>query len=244
MLTQDRQLLLGFALGDGCLHRDPRWGSVSLRIGRAARYEDYAKWQLQQTNAILGSEANLRYFKAKGKYPFVEFAASNKEVLTPLRELLYPFGVKVFSEKVLEQLSLRELALLWMDDGSLEVRKRQRPRSVKIERSAWLAVCEDESQTDLVGYWIQSLTGAKHTKVQHVKSGKYYLRWHSAQCKTLITAVEPFCFPSLRYKVDLNRTCSVKEWLSESQLPAREVDDKAARAPRTQTVLAEGDDMI
>lgn len=244
MLTQDRRLLLGFALGDGCLHKEPRWGSVSLRIGRAARYEDYAMWQLKQTNAILNTKANLRYFKAKGKYPFVEFAASNKEVLTPLRELLYPSGMKVFTEKLLEQLSLRELALLWMDDGSLEVRKRQRPRSVKIERSAWLAICEDQKQTDLVGYWIQSITGAKHTKVQHIKSGKYYLRWHSAQCKTLISAVEPFCFPSLRYKVDLNRTCSVKEWLSESQLLAQEVDDKTARAPRTPTCFTVGDDMI
>lgn len=244
MLTQDRRLLLGFALGDGCLHREPRWGSVSLRIGRAARYEDYALWQLQQTNAILGTKATLRYFKAKGKYPFLEFAAGNKEVLTPLRELLYPSGVKVFTEGLLEQLSLRELALLWMDDGSLEVRKRQRPRSVKIERSAWLAICEDKEQTEMVGCWIQSLTGAKHTKVRHSKSGKYYLRWHSAQCKTLISAVEPFCFPSLRYKVDLNRTCSVKEWLSESQHPAREVDDKTARAPRTLTALAVGDDMI
>jgi hypothetical protein len=240
----DELLLLSFALGDGCLHKEPKWGSVSFRLGRAARYEDYARWQLEQVNSILGTKANLRYFLAKGKYPFVEFAAGNKELLTPLYSLLYSKGTKVFSEEVLAPLSLRELAILWMDDGSLEVRKRQRPRSVKIERSAWLAICEDEKQTDLVGCWIESLTGARYTKVKHSKSGKYYLRWHSAQCKTLINAVAPFCFPSLEYKVDLNRTCSVKEWLSESQLSLRKVDDKAARALRTPTEISVGDDMI
>lgn len=244
MLDQDKQLLLGFALGDGCLHREPKWNSVSLRIGRAARYEDYAAWQLAETNRILHTKATLRHFMAKGKYPFVEFAAGNKKELTPLYELLYPNGVKTFTEGVLQPLSVRELALFWMDDGSLEVRKRQRPRSVKIERSAWLAVCEDEPQTDLVGEWIRSLTTANYTKVKHTKSGKYYLRWHSAQCKTLIQAIKPFCFPSLQYKVDLSRTCSVKEWLSESQLSSRKVDDKTARAPRTQTDNAVGDDMI
>ena len=244
MLDLDEQLLLGFALGDGCLHQEPKWGSVSLRIGRAARYEDYAKWQLLEVNRILGTKANLRHFLAKGKYPFVEFAAGSKRKLTPLYELLYPEGVKTFTENVLRDLSLRELALLWMDDGSLEVRKRQRPRSIKIERSAWLAICEDETQTDLVGEWICSLTTANYTKIKHTKSGKYYLRWHSAQCRTLITAVEPYCFPSLRYKVDLNRTCSVKDWLSESQLSLGGVDNKTARAPRTLTDISEGDDMI
>lgn len=235
MLAQDKKLILGFSLGDGCLHKEPRWNSVSIRIGRAARYEDYAAWQLAEVNRILGTRANMRHFKSKGKYPFVEFAAGNKQELTPLYELLYPNGIKVFREEVLYDLSLRELALLWMDDGSLEVRKRIKPRSIKIERSAWLAICEDEIQTDLVGSWIQSLTGAKYTKVKHAKSGKYYLRWHSAQCRALITAVEPYCFPSLRYKVDLSRTCSVKEWLSESQLSSGKVDDKTARAPRTLT---------
>jgi hypothetical protein len=232
VLFADKQLLHGFALGDGCLHQEPRWKSVSIRIGRAARYEDYAAWQLAEVNRILKTKANLRYFTAKGKYPFVEFAAANKQELTPLYELLYPEGVKIFSDKVLNFMSIRELALLWMDDGSLEVRKRVRPRSIKTERSAWLAICEDEFQTELVGNWIFSLTGAKHTKVKHSKSGKYYLRWHSAQCKKLINAVEPYCFPSLRYKVDLSRTCSVKEWLSESQLFLEKVDDKTARAPR------------
>jgi hypothetical protein len=244
VLAQDRQLLIGFALGDGCLHREPKWGSVSIRIGRAARYEDYAAWQLTEVNRILGTKANMRHFLAKGKYPFVEFAAGNKRELTPLYEFLYPSGVKTFTPKVLELMSLRELALLWMDDGSLEVRKRKRPRSIKVERSAWLAICEDEIQTELVGDWIKSLTGAIHTKVKHSKSGKYYLRWHSAQCKKLITAVEPYCFPSLRYKVDLSRTVSVKEWLSESQLSFGKVDDKTARAPRTLLGNTKGDDMI
>jgi hypothetical protein len=236
MELTDRNLLIGFSLGDGCLVKCPRLGSVTLRIGRTTRNADYAFWQLQQVNKILGTKATLREFLVRNKYPLVEFGASSKILLTPIYELLYPKGIKVISEKVLENLTLRELAYFWLDDGSLEVRHRQRPRSVKIERSAWLAVCEDEIQTDLIGYWIESLTGAKHTKVRHSKSGKFYLRWHSAQCRTLIQAVQPYAFPSLLYKVDLNRTCNVKEWLSESQHLIKAVDNKTARVPRTQTI--------
>jgi len=50
--------------------------------------------------------------------------------------------------------------------------------------------------------------------------------------------------PCVAYKTDLNRTCSVKEWLSESQHQTLIVDDKMARAPYTQLVLPKGDDIV
>lgn len=179
----------------------------------------------------------------KGKYPAVRFGASNKKILSSIHSLLYPNNKKTFTTKVLYLLGLQELALFWMDDGSLEVRKRQKPRSVKIERSGWLAVCTDEYQADIVGNWIQHLTTARYTKVQH-KSGRYYLRWHAAQCRLLINAIQPYILPCVAYKTDLNRICSVKEWLSESQHQTLIVDDKMARAPYTQLVLSKGDDIV
>lgn len=236
---ESRRFLIGCSLGDGCLSRSPRNGSVTLHIQRKQQHGAYAIWQLSKLNEILGTKASLRYFLDKGKYPAVRFGVTSKALLSPVYDLLYPNGKKIFSSDLLQELTLSELALFWMDDGSLEVRKRVKPSgSVKIERSAWLAVCEDEPTTDLIGTWIQSLTGSRYTKVRHV-SGKFYLRWHSQQCRNLIEKIKPFVLPCLGYKVDLSRTGKVSEWLSESQLH-QEADDKATRVPRTQFNEIEG----
>ena len=236
---ESRRFLIGCSLGDGCLFRSPRNGSVTLHIQRKQEHHAYASWQLSKLNQILGTKATLKSFLDKGKYPAVRFGVTSKALLTPIYGLLYPKGKKTFSSVLLEDLTLAELALFWMDDGSLEVRKRIKPSgAVKIERSAWLAVCEDEVITELVGSWIQSLTGSRHTKVRHV-SGKFYLRWHSQQCRNLIEQIKPFVLPCLGYKVDLSRTGKVSEWLSESHLH-KEEDDKATRVPRTRLNLIEG----
>lgn len=231
---ESQRFLIGCSLGDGCLSRCKRSGSVTLHIQRKQQHLAYAVWQLEKLNAILGTKASIKCFVDKGKYPAARFGVTNKKILTPVYELLYPTGKKIISPKVLNGLGLQELALFWMDDGSLEIRKRTRPTgAIRIERSAWLAVCEDEEKTNNVGDWIQSLTGSKYTKVRHV-SGSYYLRWHSQQCKNLIEKIQPYILPCLGYKADLNRTGTVSEWLSESKLQIPEMDDKATRVPRTQ----------
>lgn len=215
---ESQRFLIGCSLGDGCLSKAKRNGSITLHIQRKGAHQPYAEWQLSKLNNLLGTKATLRSFLDKGKYPAVRFGVTNKKLLTPIYDLLYPFDKKIFSIEALQKLQLPELALFWMDDGSLEVRKRKRiSGSEKIERSAWLAVCEDEITTDIVGQWIESLTTAKYTKVRHV-SGKYYLRWHSAQCRNLIQKIQPYVLPCLGYKVDLNRTGKVSDWLSESHL--------------------------
>ena len=214
----DRKFLVACTLGDGCIRKDSRGTTFTFVLSRCMRQKQYAAWQLSKINSILESNATLREYLDKCKYPSVRFGASSKALLSPIYDSLYLNGSKTFTADVLADLGLPELAIFWMDDGSLEVRKRvnQNTGNVKIERSAWLAVCTDEIQADIVGSWIFNLTSANYTKVKH-RSGRYYLRWHSAQCRKLITAVQPYILPCVAYKADLSRTCSVKEWLSESQ---------------------------
>jgi len=241
---ESQRFLIGCSLGDGCLSKAKRNGSITLHIQRKQAHQAYAEWQLSKLNALLGTKATLKSFLDKGKYPAVRFGVTSKNLLTPIYNLLYPLDKKKFTSEVLQNLQLPELALFWMDDGSLEVRKRKTSKGTeKIERSAWLAVCEDESTTDLIGCWIESLTGAKFTKVRHV-TGKYYLRWHSAQCRNLIQKIEPYVLPCLGYKVDLTRTGKVSEWMSESHLHTVEEDNKATRVPRALANNLKGDDIV
>lgn len=230
--TQDRDFLIGAALGDGYLRLDKEWGSVTLAITHTERQAPYAAWKLDRLNAICGTSAKMYHFSAKNKYPSVAFGVTSKRILGPIRELLYPDGIKVFRDEVLKDLGPEALALYWMDDGSLEVRKRKRPRSVKIERSGWLPVSRDQSQVTAVSNWIESLTGARSSVVRH-KSGLLYLRWFAMQFRLLVESIEEYIHPCLYYKVDLNRSGTVAEWLSESQ-HLLVVDNKTARAPRTQ----------
>lgn len=223
---------MGCALGDGCLSREKRWGSVTLHVQRCMRQAPYAAWQLERLNEVLGSQAILKTLMDKGKYPAVRFGVTSKEKLGPVFNLLYPGGAKRFRPQVFQGLGPEELALFWMDDGSLEVRKRQRPRSVKIERSGWLAISHDEEEADTVARWIHEITGSTASRVHH-RTGMIYLRWFSKQFRLLADSISEYIHPCLAYKVDLNRTGTVAEWLSESQLPEWKVDDKAARVPCT-----------
>jgi hypothetical protein len=207
------------------------------------RQAPYAAWQLERLNRVIGSKATLKSFDDKGKYPAVRFGVSSKEKLGPVYDLLYPGGIKRFRPQVFEGLGLEALALFWMDDGSLEVRRRQRPRSIKIERSGWLAASHDEEEVKVIADWIHDIAGASGSVVRH-RTGMLYLRWFSKQFRVLAEAIADYVQPCLAYKVDLSRTGTVAEWLSESQLPKWEMDDKAARVPRTLTATAVGDDIV
>jgi hypothetical protein len=228
----DHEFLMGCALGDGCLSRDKRWGTVTLHIGRCARQAPYAQWQLERLNAGLGTNAQLKHFLDKGKYPAVRFGVSSKRVLAPIYEVLYPMGIKHFTRHVFRGLGTKALALFWMDDGSLEVRRRQRPRSVKVERSGWLPISKNPEEVAVVDGWIHDVTGAQGSVTKH-RSGMLYLRWHTKQFRLLVKAISKYVHPCLAYKVDLSRTGTVAEWMSESQLLSEKVDDKATRVPRT-----------
>jgi hypothetical protein len=207
---------MGCALGDGCLRRDKRFGTVTLHISRCQRQAPYAQWQLARLNQELGTAASLRSFMDKGKYPAVRFGVSSKRHLAPVYDVLYPNGVKRFTPQAFSDLGPEALALLWMDDGSLEVRRRQRPRSIKVERSGWLPVSKDEEEVDVVASWIHDVTGASGSVVRH-KGGMLYLRWFTKQFRLLVGAITEYIHPCLAYKVDLSRTGTVAQWLSESQ---------------------------
>jgi hypothetical protein len=241
--TVDTAFLMGCALGDGCLSRDKRWGTVTLHVQRCMRQAPYAAWQLERLNQELGSKATIKTFADKGKYPAVRFGVSSKEKLGPVYDTLYPDGVKRFCPQVFRGLGAEALSLFWMDDGSLEVRKRQRPRSIKIERSGWLALSHNEDEVKAVADWIYDITGASGSVVRH-RTGMLYLRWFSKQFRLLVEAISDHVHPCLAYKVDLNRTGTVAEWLSESQLPEWKMDDKAARVPRTLAKSIAGDDIV
>ena len=228
----DSEFLMGCALGDGCLSRDKRWGTVTLHVSRCARQEPYARWQLDRLNECLGTRAKLNRFNDKGKYPAVRFGVSSKRALAPVYEVLYPLGKKHFTRQAVQDLGPLALALLWMDDGSLEVRRRQGPRSVKIERSGWLPVSHDSDEVEVVNEWIHGVTGATGSVTRH-RTGMLYLRWHARQFRLLVEAIQGYILPCLAYKVDLTRTGNVSEWLSESQTSSEELDDKATRVLRT-----------
>lgn len=227
----DHELLMGCSLGDGCLSRNNRWGTVTLHISRCERQAPYAQWQLDRLNKELGTSAKLNPFMDKGKYPAVRFGVSSKKHLPDLYEVLYPQGKKRFTEQVFKGLGPLALAIVWMDDGSLEVRRRQRPRSVKIERSGWLPITREEDEVEVVNQWVHDITGATGSVVRH-RSGLLYLRWFSKQFRLLVEAIQEYVHPCLAYKVDLNRMGSVAQWLSESQPLLQGVDDKATRVLR------------
>jgi hypothetical protein len=210
----DFNFLLGCCLGDGCLSKEQNYGSVMLKYSHKATQGSLVYDTMLRVNEILSTKATCRHYLDNG-HPAVGFGASSKAVLNDCYELLYPLGKKVFTKRLLRDLGLSELAYFFMDDGSLEVRTRSKPRR-KVERTAWLAVSHDQEEVDAVHEWIYELTGASGRVVRH-RSGMLYLRWHALQCRNLVSSVRPYVHPCVAYKVDFDRACSVAEWLTANK---------------------------
>lgn len=212
MLTTDEKFLIGVVLGDGNLYRRSKWENVtSIKLAHSPKEYSWLEWKVERVSKILNSSANINKAMNKGNLKAYQWCAGFSKFVH-LYDLMYKEGKKIFSQTVLLELGLQELAIFWCDDGCIvkNLRIKTDPRTGKQypnplqETVGNLAVYENLETTSNIAEWIFKLTGAKPVTKFHKKTGLYYLFFNKKSVEKLCRAIESYVPSCMSHKIDLS----------------------------------------
>jgi len=202
MNKKHRGILIGMALGDGHINvrRNRRWPNSwhnSINIIHSSKQKEYADHKAGLLHSIFGGNLpSVVAFKNNG-YPGVRFGKSDK-YFRFLRKKLYCGRKKVFRPHVLDWLTDQGVAIWWMDDGGLSMKKR----GGKIHaREGFLNVHEDIDTCQTIIEWFKQKYDVDFKAVKN--KGSYRLRINTGDLKMFLPHIEPYVIPSMKYKVDM-----------------------------------------
>lgn len=236
----DRSFLRACCWGDGTISK---LGFLHLR--HSAKQERYLEWKALEASRILDCPFFLRPYESKCQgrsYPAVEWYSAVNDELKQIRSMLYATGVKRITSDFLSGINKLGLAVLYMDDGSLHLRKRgvSKTEAPYIrERIVELALYASYDEVLLIRDWIEGLTGAlmsPREPMRKLSPGKFNLRCNGTQARRFVQSIENFEVPCMRYKFDLQydtRTNRGKSCWSEADLRKHVEADKGTRVRDT-----------
>lgn len=236
----DRSFLYACCWGDGTLSES---GVLTLR--HAEKQREYLEWKAKELSRILQCKFWVKPYQAKCRdksYPACQWYSSASADVKALRALLFREGRKTITDEFLSCIDRRGLAVLFMDDGSLHLRKRGTARDGSPyirERIIELALYMPREEAVIVRDWIQGLTGAilaLREPMKKLSPGKYNLRGNGTQARRFIESLQEYQVPSMSYKFDLQydtRTNRGKAHWSEADLCKFTGADKRTRARNT-----------
>jgi DNA-binding CsgD family transcriptional regulator len=126
---EQRAILLGTILGDGCLKKPLASGKAQLKLGHGAKQREYLDWKFSRLRCLFSPTASvyehhsrLKYRGAERTYETCEVSSRALMQLGDLRLRMYPRGAKDVTDEVLEEIRKGDLpltmAVWYMDDGS------------------------------------------------------------------------------------------------------------------------------
>ena len=257
MLTRsDRSFLKGVCLGDGCLRHLTAY--PSLHISHSQKQFEFLRWKVGRLNRVLGIKQPIKSREANcqtGAFPACQWWSNQSELLLPLYKELYPEGKKVFTACYLRDIGLEGLAVLYMDDGNLHLRKRGTSSNTGElyirERIVELALYIPYDAALLVSDWIESLTGASlvpRVPMARKNPNLWNLRASGPSARQFVEALQPHGCKAMQYKFDLrydSRTNRGKsKWSEADRNKFVEEADKVTRARSTQPDNAVGDEIV
>jgi recombination protein RecA len=195
---QQRQVVMGSLMGDGCLSPNPRGRSgVRFRMGHGARQEMYLDWKV----SLLGNIPCTRTRNDKGAV-FADFTPLPE--LGGLREDVYAGdGRKHLSWDYLKGLTPLALAVWYMDDGSFTLRSKGVQQRTK-GGTGRIEICVEAMSPDSRDRLVQYLRDSHGLDVKlrvGGAAGKSILQFTPAATEKFQKLVAPCIHPSMAYKV-------------------------------------------
>ena len=204
MLTKKEKysLLLAMSIGDGHLHvaKVKRWKNSwyqSIDIIHSIKQVAYLEHKVELLHKILGGKKpRIIEFNNNG-YPGVKTTKSSRW-FRYIHPRLYKNRKKVISRKILDKLTPKGIAIWYMDDGGLALKKRNGKIHAR-ELMLNTGLTREENGV-LVNYfnevWKIRFTIAKNNSVTRLRCG-------TIEAKKFIEIVKPYIIPSMQYKVDM-----------------------------------------
>jgi hypothetical protein len=196
--TELRSAIVGMVAGDAHIWKQKGCPSVSLRIKHAERQRDYLGYKRDiLQNLFKEWEIPIRPFNNSG-HSGVKIETRDHPRLRAIHKWFYSGGKKRFSRQILNYLTPLGIAIWYMDDGSLSLKKRDgKVHGREIHLNTY---CSLEEATIIQAYF-KEVWDVSWTIVPN--KGLFRLRIGSNEAKRLFKIIEPYMVPMMKYKIDL-----------------------------------------
>jgi hypothetical protein len=208
MNKNKKAILIGLCLGDGYLSRPDKWGSVSLHVEHCEKQKEFIEYKRDLLKSILGCDIKL-YERIRPRagvehksYRFVK----GLNYFRIIRKMLYKDNVKTFSDKVLNKLNDQAVAIWFMDDGSLTLRKKDgQVKSCQFK----LSTCTTIEQNEIIRKFFKKRYDVNFSIVKHMtsKTGEvlYSLLCGTKEYLKIAKVIDKYVIPSMKYKTEILR---------------------------------------
>lgn len=143
---ESRNLLIGMLLGDGTISNNN-----VFKLAHSTEQKDYLEWKIiQLKEAAIRNTGIKSYISSRGynKGSGVLYTQLNIiPFIKVLRRAVYKNGKKTFSRKLLNRLDEKGIAIWFMDDGHINIRKdKGRPCGFYIK----ISTCEPKDEMQVI----------------------------------------------------------------------------------------------
>jgi LAGLIDADG DNA endonuclease family len=196
--TELRSAIIGMVAGDAHIWKQKECSSVSLRIKHAERQRAYLGYKRDiLQNLFKEWEIPIQSFNNSG-YSGVKVETRDHPRLRVIHKWFYSGGKKRFSRQILNYLTPLGIAIWYMDDGSLSMKKREgKVHGREIHLNTYCSL----EETRIIQAYFKEVWDVSWTVV--LNKGLFRLRMGSNEAKKLFKIIEPYIVPMMRYKIDL-----------------------------------------
>lgn len=202
---ESRNLLIGMLLGDGTISNNN-----VFKLAHSPEQKDYLEWKIEQLKkAAIRNTGIKSYISSRGYNTGKEVIYTQLNIIPfirVLRRVVYKDGKKTFTRKLLNRLDAKGIAIWYMDDGHINIRKdKGRPCGFYIK----ISTCEpkEEVQT-IIDFFKEQWNINFYMFHEGKKEDSFSLCCGTKEGIKFIEFVKPYVsqIPSMMHKIEYDLT--------------------------------------
>lgn len=202
---ESRNLLIGLLIGDGTISNNN-----VFKIAHCEAQKDYLEWKINQLKSCgIRNNGIKSYIKTKGfniGVPVYYTQLNTIPFIKVLRRVFYKGKKIIGNRKLLNRLSAKEIAIWYMDDGHINIRKdKGRPCGFYIKISTYEP--KQEVQT-IINYFKEQWNINFYMYHEGKKEDSYSLCCGTKEGLKFIDIIKPYVLqvPSMIHKITYDLT--------------------------------------
>ena len=207
---ESRNLLIALLLGDGTI-----CSNNVFKLAHCEDQKDYLEWKIKQLNdAGIRNNGIKSYIKTRGYnigVPVVYTQLNVIPFIKVLRRVVYKEKKVIGNRKLLNRLDARGIAIWYMDDGHINIRKDKsgRPMGFYIK----IATCEPREEVQVIIDYFKEVWGINFYMFHEgKKEHSYSLCCGTKEGLKFISLVKPYVsqVPSMMHKITYDLSQRIK----------------------------------
>lgn len=202
---ESRNLLIGLLIGDGTISNNN-----VFKIAHCEAQKDYLEWKINQLKSCgIRNNGIKSYIKTKGfniGVPVYYTQLNTIPFIKVLRKVFYKGKKIIGNRKLLNRLSAKEIAIWYMDDGHINIRKdKGRPCGFYIK----ISTCEPKQEVQtIIDYFKEQWNINFYMYHEGKKEDSYSLCCGTKEGLKFIDIIKPYVLqvPSMIHKITYDLT--------------------------------------